>query len=737
MTSPTSNSNSSAFTRLHPGVQRWIWQQGWTALRDIQEAAVAPILLGTQDVVISAATAAGKTEAAFLPICSKLAGDSETGIGALYISPLKALINDQHRRLQSLCEQIGLPTTPWHGDVSRSLKTKLKRRPHGILLITPESLEALLIHQMGWCSKAFSSLRYVVLDEFHAFIGTERGCQLQSLLTRLAFLLGKDVPRIALSATLGDLETVGRCLRPAGLETPPVLIESTSLKAALKMQLRGYLIPDQPQHGQTDALDQTQTLMANDLFAILRGKSHLVFANSRRRTEWFAAELADRCHAHSVPNEFFPHHGNLAKELREPLEARLLEGRLPTTAVCTMTLELGIDIGNVDSVAQIGAPHSVASLRQRLGRSGRRGEAAVLRLFIQESEITADSGMPTRLRFTTFQCAALISLLLQKWYEPPETAQKHFSTLVHQILALLGQYGGARANQLYHLLCLQGPFQRIDTPSFATLIRAMGSHDLVSQTHDGLLVLGAKGEQIVGHYSFYSVFNTPEEYRLEAAGRVLGTLPIDGPLIVDQIIIFAGKRWRILSVDDEQRVITLEKSIGGKPPWFLGSSLPVHDQVRREMFRLFAEGLCPAYFDPTAQRHFQEGVTSFQKTGLTHRTTLVAGNKLLVFPWLGDRVVNSLALLLTSQGLQAGNDDGILQIMKCSPLTFASAVQNLLAGARLTNQELARQVEGSPIEKFDHWVPKSLRQQGQALAFFDLDGAYNWLEKVAAGLSSE
>ncbi|MBO1318237.1 DEAD/DEAH box helicase [Acanthopleuribacter pedis] len=688
-----------------------------------------PLLAGDRDVVISAATASGKTEAAFLPICSRLAEEPAEGIGVLYISPLKALITDQHRRLESLCEHVGLQITPWHGDVPKSLKTKLRRRPRGILLITPESLESLLIHQMGWLKTAFAPLRYIVIDEFHAFIGSERGCQLLSLLTRLGFLLDKEVPRVALSATLGDLVMVGKCLRPAEAGCEPAVIESAALKSSLKIQLRGYLIPDRPHDEDDNPVDTVQNQIVADLFSILRGKSHLVFANSRRWTEYFAAELADRCAVHALPNEFFPHHGNLAKELREQLEARLLEGRLPTTAVCTMTLELGIDIGSVDSVAQVAAPHSVASLRQRLGRSGRRGEAAVLRLFIKEQEVTADSGAADRLRFHTMRCAALISLLLKKWYEPPLTGLNHFSTLVHQVLAVIGQYGGARADQLHRLLCARGPFQETEPAAFAALLRSMGEDELISQTHDGQLVLGVKGENLVGHYSFFSVFKTPEEYRLEAGGKVLGTVPVDGPLLVDQIIIFAGKRWRIESVDDEKKVITLTKAKGGSPPLFLGDPLLVHDRVRQEMFALFESGECPVYFDAVARDHFEEAVSGFREWELADRPWLVSGANLWVFPWLGDRVVNALAILVTEQGFQAGNDDGILEVRNCSEAAFKQAIKTHLAGPRLTKKDLAARLEGSPIEKYDKWVPKSLRQQSQSGHFFDLEGAYQWLER--------
>ena len=345
---------NSVFELLDPTIQKWVYKQGWDDLRDIQKKAIKPILSQNVDVVISASTAAGKTEAAFLPACSACVKNDE-GFSILYISPLKALINDQYRRLESLSEMIEMRVTAWHGDSSRAEKTKAKRDPNGIILITPESLESLLIREPGWVQTAFETLQYIIIDEYHAFIGSERGHQLQSLMHRIEGLLGrleKPIPRIALSATLGDMKGVMRCLRP-NKSIDCCLIEGSGSGSSLKFQLRGY-VNHPPADKTTDdeyfniELPADQQV-ARDLFEALRGDSHLVFANSRQRCEHYAVMLSDLCAKNIVPNEFFPHHGSLSKELREDLESRLQKETLPTTAICTMTLELGIDIGKVKS----------------------------------------------------------------------------------------------------------------------------------------------------------------------------------------------------------------------------------------------------------------------------------------------------------------------------------------------------------------------------------------------------
>jgi len=717
-------SESTGFNQLHESVQRWVWKQKWATLRDIQEQAIEPILNANCDIIISASTAAGKTEAAFLPACSSIVDNPTNGIGILYISPLKALINDQYRRLQSLCDILEIPVTPWHGDVLQSKKNKQLKKSDGIILITPESLESLLLNRRGWSTQAFENLSYIIIDEFHAFLGTERGCQLLSLMHRLEFLLQRTIPRIALSATLGDMAQIAGYLRP-NKKLPCKIIESTTLRSDLKIQLRGYVNLANPNKDTPSSFEN----ITNDLFKILRGKSNLVFANSRSRTEEIAATLSDLCNRSFVPNEFFPHHGSLSKEIRENLETRLQKEKLPTTAICTMTLELGIDIGSADSIAQVTPPHSVSSLRQRLGRSGRRGKAAILRKFIPEDEITSKSHLIDRLRFQTFQCIAMVNLLLKKWYEPAPSNQYHFSTLVQQTLSVIGQYGGVRAQQLWALLCQTGPFSLVDQKLYAEFLRALGEKDLITQTSDGQIVLGYRGEKTVEHYSFYTAFNTPEEYRLESNGRILGTVPIDKPLTVGQLVIFAGKRWEVMHVNAEKKLITLKKAKGGRPPQFGGNGQMVHDLVRQEMRRVYHEKSIPIYLNEDAKSLFNEGIECYHNLNLDNCQVLQLGNTIHVLTWLGDQIVNTITILLRTKGLVANCFGGIIDISNCSLETFVENVKAILNEPKLAASELANLIPDTIVEKHDPVLPKELRDLGYGARFFDVDGSLNWFSE--------
>ncbi|NCO45269.1 MAG: DEAD/DEAH box helicase [Vibrio sp.] len=720
--------------KLDVRVQRWIFKQGWANLREIQCLAIEPILSAKTDLVISASTAAGKTEAFFLPAISAIANQDE-GVGILYISPLKALINDQDRRLESLSDLMDLPVTPWHGDSAKSRKNKLKTTPAGIVLITPESLESLLIRDSGWMKSAFSDLKYIVIDEFHAFLGTERGHHLLSLLHRLEHLLGrlkKPIPRVALSATLGELDKVPLSLRP-NQSLPCKIIRDSNSTSVLKVQVKGYVNPAQVD---SETPIDAEYKICQDLFKFCRGGNHLVFANSRKRTESIAATLSDFCDQQCVPNEFFPHHGSLAKELREDLEKRLLQEQYPTTAVCTMTLELGIDIGKVNSVVQVTAPHSISSLRQRMGRSGRRGGPSILRVLIAEDELTKDSNVVDILRLELIQSLAMIRLLIgSKWYEPADSSLYHFSTLLHQILAVIAQWGGIRANQLFNLLCKEGPFQKVGVDDFKGLLVHMGNTNLITQLGNGELVLGILGERIISHYSFYAVFKTPEEYRVINGTKTLGTLPIDSLVLVGQNIVFGGKRWKVNDIDSDKKTIYVEHTKGGKPPKFGGSGMTIHDVVRQEMFRILKDGDYRISVgnkkvdlaDAIAREQFKESVTFFQLSDLARKPLLKVGNSAYLFTWLGDKVVNTIVALLIMNGYEASAYAGVIEVEKTSVEGVKSTLRTLASKKLPSETELAQSVLEKQIDKFDEFLPEDILSIGYGTKAFDINGAKEWL----------
>lgn len=735
-----SESGSRAFDLLHPTVQRWIWQKQWKALHDAQEAAIPAILAGEDDILISAATASGKTEAAFLPICSALAESPDgAGFGAVYIGPLKALINDQFGRLEELCDLLEIPVHKWHGDVDAARKARLVRQASGIVLITPESLEALLANRGTRVPSMFQSVRYIVIDELHSFIGIERGAQLRSLLHRLELAVRRRIPRIGLSATLGDMQAAAEFLRPGGGEDVR-LIESRSDGQELRLHIKGFL-DDAPRRGKPGAPADEQSeniagggnrAIADHLFAVLRGSNNLVFANARRNVELFTDLLVRRGEQAGVPNEFVPHHGSLSKEIREDTEARLKDGSLPVTAVCTSTLEMGIDIGSIASVAQIGPPPGVAALRQRLGRTGRRGGPAMLRMYAAEPELAPGSDPQDELRTRLVQMIAVVNLLLDRWCEPPETGGLHLSTLVQQILSLISQHGGVLPQDAYRALCSHGPFQHIGPRLFKMLLHDLGEADLLRQEKDGLLLHGGEGERIANHHTFYAAFHSPEEYRLVATGRTLGSIPVPYPLTPGNMMIFAGHRWRIAGIDPQAKVIELTPAGGGNAPEFLGAAADVHDRIRTEMRLVYESGKMPVYLDSGAQRLLTEGRSAYRRLNLAQTPVVGWGKDTLLIPLRGDTIMNTLALALHRHDIPVGRQGAVLLLPDTAPRQAIDALAALAAESPPDPESLAELVPDQIIEKYDDVLGEELRTIAYAARKLDVGATWAALPGIAA-----
>jgi ATP-dependent Lhr-like helicase len=519
----------------------------------------------------------------------------------------------------------------------------------------------------------FRGLDCVVIDELHALLDSERGVHLRSLLHRLEIALGRRVRRIGLSATLGDMRLGAACLRPND-PTSVEIIESKSGGQELKVQLRGYVVAKEKEETAEESPERhdamqsmaTERAIATHLFKTLRGTHNLVFAGSRQSVELFSDLLREISEKERAPLEFYPHHANLAKEHRAFVEDRLKSREAPVTAVCTSTLELGIDIGEIESVAQIGPPFSVAALRQRLGRSGRRpGRPAILRIYSEENELDAEPDPVDALRLSLLQAVAMINLLVRGWCEPPSPAALHLSTLTHQILSVIAERNGATAATLYRTLCSAASFAAVDRDLFLHLLRDIGGQDvgLIEQAPDGALLLGLKGERLVQHYSFYAVFQTPEEYRVVTDGKTLGSLPVSLVLTEGMTIIFSGRRWRIVAVRDQEKVLEVSRDPTGKPPKFGSDACDLHDEVVAEMRRGLAGSEVPPYLDAQARALLAQGRAAFKELGLAERSIVPTGEgATLAFPWRGTIATETLALALRASRLEATPRHAIIEI---------------------------------------------------------------------------
>lgn len=692
---------SESFDSLHSGIQRWIWKKGWTNLRRVQELAIPLVLAGDRDVVISAGTAAGKTEAVFFPLATRMLqqpGSGGGGFRVLVISPLKALINDQSERLNDLLGSVDIPVHKRHGDISQAARNKMLRCPDGVLLITPESLEALFINRGHQIPSLFGPLLAIVVDELHATIGNERGMQLQSLMHRLEVAIKRRVPRLGLSATLGDVAMAAEALRPGG-KYPRDLVTSATDGIGIRLKLHGF------SHGPETGGGED---VAKKLFDTLRGDSHLIFANARNRVEDYAARLRDLCARAMVPNEFWPHHGSLSKELREDAERALKDSGRPATAICTSTLEMGIDIGKVTSIAQLDCPPSVASLRQRLGRSGRRGAPSVLRLYVQEKALGEKTPLADRLRVHLFQAAAMITLMVRHWIEPPESQRPHLSTLVQQLLSLLAQWGEISVTDAFELLCRSGPFHIVDIPTFKRFLSDLGSKELIRQTHDRKLVLDLVGERLVNHYSFYAAFQAPQTFRLVHGGKTLGELPVDVTLVEKQALIFAGRRWLVQSIDLENRVIFLIPAQGGHAPIFGGVGATVHRVVHQEMRDLYLGSSIPPFLDSTAQILFKQGRDMFKQTDLLNHLMVEDDGDVLLFPWMGDKINKTLVVWFLLFDLSASQELAAVRMTRTTLDQMSDILERMQASGPPDVSTLVGMVKEKRTEKHHLYLSDGL-----------------------------
>jgi len=718
--------SASAFELLHPALQEELYRMRWTELWAIQVEAIHEILQGDRHVVISAATAGGKTEAAFLPILSRIIDDHQDGVRALYVGPLKALINDQFRRLEELCERSGIPVHRWHGDVGLSRKRTLLDDPAGVLLITPESVESLFVNHPAQLPALFQRLAFIVVDELHSFIGTERGAHLRSLLARVMAKSRVRVRLVALSATMGNIPAAARWLCREQAENTRIIIGDGG--RTIQYLLKGYLRSSSaaPAAGGGEELMETEAdrLLAGEIVCAFHGRTGLIFANSRRMLEFYADLVRRMCGEQHLPDCFRVHHGSLSKAEREETEDALRSDR-PTATFCSSTLELGIDVGNIELVGQIGAPWSVSSLTQRLGRSGRREEqASVMRLFIQDDEPTERTGLLYRLFPELLQAIAMTELMLERWCEPPEADRLHLSTLVQQIMSVIAEKGGARADGLYDALISQGAFTNIDGATFIHVLRSMGASDLVEQTPEGTLILGLHGERIVRNFDFYSAFVTTKEMRVVHNGKLIGTITAMPGLAADGYLILAGRRWHVLEVDERRDEIVVEPSRGGRVPYFRGASgADIYPEVRRRMRDLLASESMPRYLDSTARDMLAAARSTIRAVHALEQPFVNDGSDLVWLTWTGSRINRTLMALGSFVAGLKVTDDGIaLTCENVSERAVRDAFQALLA-AHPSAEELAAKFPIKAHEKYDWCLSKELQARVLAQNGLDMEGA--------------
>ena len=730
-----------AFDRYAPFVQEYIYRNHWENLRSIQVAAADAIFNTDENVLLTASTASGKTEAAFFPIITLFSEDMPSSVGCIYIGPLKALINDQFSRLNDLCAEADIPVWHWHGDVAQSHKAKLMRHPSGILQITPESLEALLLHKHAAIAKLFGDLRFVVIDEVHSLLRGDRGGQTLCLIERLSRIAGVNPRRIGLSATIGDPEGTGEFLSlGTGRKTVIPKIDAKGSKWRLSME--HFYVKD-AQAGEDkqipDALpvleEKTDDAPANAdpgigyIFEHTRGKKCLVFVNSREECEMVTTTLRHYCELNHEPDRFLVHHGNLSASYRETAEGIMKDDSQYMTTVTTATLELGIDIGRLERAFQIDAPWTVSSFLQRMGRTGRRELPPEMWFVIREDEPEVRAMLPTTIPWKLLQGIALVQLYLEeRWVEPPRLDRLPFSLLYHQTMSTLASCGELSPRALADRVLRLHYFHRITQEDYRVLLRHLIATDHIQQTEQGGLIVGLAGERIINSFKFYGVFQESEEYTVRSESQELGTVVSPPP--VGEKLAIAGHVWQVLDVDHKRRLIYCRQVKGSVPAYFGQCPGDLHTKILTRMRRVLQEDRQYPYLMKNAVARLEQARFTAAHSGAADKTLInLGGNMWCLLPWVGTYTFLTMERFLKIKcadrlglrNLDSARPFFIQFTMKADEATFFRVLAEEIRKP-IDPMELVYPKELPLFDKYDEYLPEELVKKGFALGVLDVDG---------------
>lgn len=723
----------SIFERYAPFIQDYIYRNNWESLRAIQTAAADAIFNTDENVLLSASTASGKTEAAFFPILTLFSEDMPKTVGAIYIGPLKALINDQFTRLNELCDEANIPVWHWHGDVAQSHKSKMLKNPSGILQITPESLEAMLLRKHAIIPKLFGDLRFIVIDEIHSLMRGDRGGQTICLIERLCRLAGADPRRIGLSATIGEPEAAGQFLA-YGSNRGTVIpkIEAKGVKWRLSME-HFYI----SQQNDTDAKNDPNALPVLDektdtapenadsgmgyIFEHTRGKKCLVFVNSREECEAVTTTLRSYCEAKHEPDRFLIHHGNLSAAYRETAEQAMKDEDIFMTTCTTATLELGIDIGRLERAFQIDAPFTVSSFLQRMGRTGRRDLPPEMWFVIREELPEPRSMLPETIPWKLLQGIALIQVYIEeRWVEPPKLDRLPYSLLYHQTMSTLASCGELTPSALASQVLSLKFFKRISQEDYKVLLRHLLENDHLQRTEEGGLIVGLAGERIVNSFKFYAVFQENEEYTVRWGSQELGTIVMPPP--AGEKIAIAGHVWIVEEVDHKRRLVYCEQIKGKVPAYFGDCPGDINTKILQRMKQVLCEDKSYPYLMKNAAARLAQARQTARNSGIVSEPLIcLGGNMWCLIPWLGTYAFFAMERFLKIKcadrlglrGMDSMRPYYIQFTMKVSPNDFFSIIAEE-AEKEFDPLDLVYQGEVPIFEKYDEFLPESLVKKGFA-----------------------
>ncbi len=726
------SSTESVFERFPEFIREYIYSHGWESLRAVQLAAAHTVLESDHNLLLTSSTASGKTEAAFFPILADLWENPSASIGVLYIAPLKSLINDQFYRIEELLDQSGIRVTHWHGDVAQSHKKKLLEKPSGILQITPESLESMLMNRSNDLVRLFGDLRYVVIDEIHTLTGSDRGNQILCQLARIGHLIGYHPRRIGLSATIGDAHLAAEWLGAgSGRETDVPRLPEEKLRWMLGME--HFYVQDTRENQSTDPKDHGVSKDAEHtsptpydagysfMYDCIHDKKSLVFSNSREETEYLCATFRQIARLRGEPDVFLIHHGNLSASIREEAEQKMKDDEEFAVTCATVTMELGIDIGGLERILQNQSPNSVSSFLQRLGRSGRRGQPPQMMMVFREEDPLPNTPLPNLIPWELLKAIAIVELYREeRFIEPPNLKKLPMSLLFHQTLSVLASTGELTARRLAERVLALPPFAHVTREDYKVLIVSMLNNDFLEMTEEKTLIVGLAGERLLRSFHFYAVFKDSEDFTVRCGSDEIGTITTPPP--VGDRFALAGRLWEVEELDIQRKLIYVKSVEGKMQVSWPGDFGEVHTRIVERMKRVLEEDTVYPYLKPNAQKRLEMARHVARNTGmLKHSLVHLGGFTWCLFPWLGTRAFRTMRRMIQGESRRFGISG--VEYEGCYFIKFRMSggndfelMQALNARAEegIDPRSLVSSGELPVLEKYDSYVPADLLRQAYA-----------------------
>lgn len=621
----------SSFDRLHPGIQHHVVNSlGWPALRPLQEEAIEPIL-GGENALLLAPTAGGKTEAVLFPVLSRMLEENWTGLSVLYLCPLRALLNNLHIRLERFAGLVGRRVALWHADVGDGERRRILTDPPDILLTTPESLEVMLVARREHRHRLFADVRVAIVDEMHAFAGDDRGWHLLSVLERVGKLAGRDIQRLGLSATIGNPQDLLEWLAGSSEGRRRVIApEGWSASAAsVEIDFVG-------------SLDNAATVISR----LHHGEKRLVFCDSRASVEELAAGLRQR------DVQTFVSHSSLSTDERRRAEEAFASAT-DCVIVATSTLELGIDVGDLDRVIQIDAPPRVSAFLQRLGRTGRRPGTTRNCLFLATDDDTL------------LRACGLVELWRDGYVEPVVPPPLPLHVFAQQMLGLTLQEGRLPEAEWAAWLSRVPGFAAIPRADLNAMVEHMVAEGILARD-GGVLTLGLAGERMFGGRKYpelFSVFASEPLFTVYLGGTELGRVHESTFQVArggDPILLLAGRSWRVTQVDWRRGEAFVEPvKEGGRSRW-KGSGQPLHFRLCRAIRRVLAGSSRVEGWSRRARERVETLRTDYDWLDESGTVVFRDGSRKAVWWTFGGELANAqLAQALTAVGWSGAAADNL------------------------------------------------------------------------------